>query len=285
MPDSSTAPLVVMCAPNGASLHRSDHPAVPISVNELADCAASLLPLGVSVLHLHVRDAQGGHSLDVGRYREAMDAIRERVGDRMILQLTTEAHGIYDRHQQMRMVRELKPEAVSLALRELCPDDAARDEAGEFFRETLAEGVWPQYILYDAAEVERFDTLRREGYFGQDQPFVLAVLGRYRDSTEGTTAGLEKLLRITGVKEFPWAVCCIGHQEGAVVARAAELGGHIRVGFESNRWLPDGEVARDNAHLLSDELSLVARSAAASRPIATADWVRRNLAQMETDTR
>src|SRR5210317_1856139 len=109
MSETMTKPMVVISAPNGARLQKSDHPAVPLSAEELADCAESLLTAGVSVLHLHVRDSAGGHTLDAGRYREAMAAIRDRIGDQLILQVTTEAVGMYDRHQQMELVRELKP--------------------------------------------------------------------------------------------------------------------------------------------------------------------------------
>ena len=79
---------------------------------------------------------------------------------------TTDAFGIYDRRQQRALVRELQPEAASMALRELCPDEASEAEAGEFFRELLDAGTWPQYNLYSAEEAVRFDTLRREGFFG-----------------------------------------------------------------------------------------------------------------------
>ena len=41
--------------------------------------------------------------------------------------------------------------------------------------------------------------------------------------------------------------------------------------------LPNGQVAQDNAHLLAEELGLIARSDAALRPIATAAWVREHL--------
>ena len=275
------SPLVVMSAPNGARLQKSDHPAVPLTADELADCAASLLPLGVSVLHLHIRDGDGRHSLDADRYREAMAAIRERIGDRMILQITTEAQGMYDRHQQMALVRELRPEAVSLALRELCPDPAAWDEAGAFFRELAEEDIWAQFILYNAAEMARFDALRQDGFFGREKPFTLAVLGRYRDSNHGSLVGLEEVLMAADSNSFPWAVCCIGQREAEVVCRAAELGGHVRIGFESNRLLPDGNIATDNAQLVEAELKLLAQSAAAQRPVASSDWVRIHLAECD----
>jgi len=279
MAETATTPLVIMSAPNGARQQKSDHPAVPLSPEELADCAESLLPLGVSVLHLHVRDSGGGHSLDAGRYREAMAAIAERVGDRLIVQVTTEAMGIYERRQQMELVRELKPEAVSLAMRELCPDKQSLDESGEFFRELREQGIWPQFILYTATEAARFDALRRDGFFGGESPFALAVLGRYQESVEGSTVGLIKFLEATDTADFPWAICCIGHLEGEVVCRAAKLGGHVRIGFESNRLLPNGQVARDNAQLLREELKLIAASSAASRPLASAEWVRNNLVE------
>ena len=271
-------PLVVMSAPNGARLQKSDHATVPLTPGELADCAASLLPLGVSIMHLHVRDSGGRHSLDPGLYRQAMAAIRERVGDRLILQVTTEALGMYDRRQQMELVRELRPEAVSLAFRELCPDERLLDESGVFFRELAELGTWPQYILYTREEAARFDRLRKEGFFGTRRPFVLIVLGRHPESEEGSSAGLNHFLESIEFDDLPWAVCCSGPQEAKVMCRAAEIGGHLRIGFENNRRLPDGQRAASNRELVSEELKLIAESAASNRPIASADWIRKHLA-------
>jgi 3-keto-5-aminohexanoate cleavage enzyme len=278
MPEPDAGPLAVIAAPNGARLDKAGHPAVPLTAPELAACAADLADCGVSILHLHVRDAHGAHVLDAARYREARDAIRERVGDRLVLQVTTEAVGRYGREQQMALVRELKPEAVSLALRELCPDPAAEPEAGAFFRELEAEGIWPQYILYSAVEVARFERLRQEGFFGASKPFALFVLGRYAEALEGDPAELDAFLGACEPVAFPWAVCCFGPAEPQAVRRAASLGGHVRIGFENNRFLPDGTVARDNAQLVASELALLRGSDATSRPIASADWVRRQLA-------
>lgn len=74
------------------------------------------------------------------------------------------------------------------------------------------------------------------------------------------------------------AICCFGPAEPMAVQRAAALGGHVRIGFENNRLLPDGTHARNNAQLVASELALLRGTAAARRPIATADWVRRQLA-------
>jgi uncharacterized protein (DUF849 family) len=278
MADPGPEPLVVIAAPNGARLDKDGHPAVPLTAAELAACAADLADCGVSVLHLHVRDDDGRHVLDAGRYRAAQDAIRERVGDRLVLQITTEAVGRYNRAQQAALVRQTRPEAVSLALRELCPDSATEPEAGEFFRELHELGIWPQYILYSAAEAARFERLRQEGFFGTSAPFALFVLGRYSDSLEGDPGELDAFLAAFEPGAFAWAVCCFGPAEPAAVQRAATLGGHVRIGFENNRVLPDGTVARNNAQLVASELALLPAAGALQRPIATADWVRAQLA-------
>ena len=278
MVDRGGEPLVVIAAPTGARLDKNGHPGVPLSVAEIADCAADLAEVGVSVLHLHVRDEHGNHVLDADLYRAATDAIRERVGETLVLQVTTEAVGQYDRRQQMALVRELQPEAVSLALRELCPDREAEAEAGGFFCELVEKGVWPQYILYSAAEATRFEQLRQDGLFGTETPFALFVLGRYSDALLGDPAELDSFLDTRESGAYPWAVCCFGATEAAAVQRAADAGGHVRIGFENNRTLPDGTLARDNAQLVAAELGVIASSAVSVRPIASADWVRRHLA-------
>lgn len=262
------APVIVMAAPNGARLTRADHPAVPVTATELADEAEALVDAGVSVLHLHVRDEAGQHTLDVGRYRQAIDAIERRVGHRLLIQVTSEAVGRYTAAEQMDMVRALRPAAVSLALRELCPDASSESAAGTFFAELHESGCWPQYILYSVEELRRFDRLRVAGLFADPEPFVLLVLGHYRSGTDGSVADLDTFLSAFDPTAFPWAVCCFGAAEADVMQAAAQAGGHLRIGFENNRVLPGGGVATHNAELVGATLARIAR-----RP-ATAEEVR-----------
>lgn len=242
--------VIIMSAPNGARRSQDDHAALPITPAELADNAEALCAAGVSILHLHVRDEQGQHTLDPGRYRDALTAIRERVGEQLILQVTTEAVGRYSADEQMAVVRELKPEAVSLALREICPSNDKEAAAATFFAWLTAANIWPQYILYSAADVQRFDSMRRRGVFAEDSPFALFVLGNYVSGVAGQVADLDSLLRAVNTNLFPWAVCCFGGNEHAVMQSALRQGGHVRIGFENNVQLADGSEAVDNAALI-----------------------------------
>ena len=183
---ASASFLALIAAPNGARRGPADQPAVPITPAELALCAETLLAEEVSVFHLHVRDAAGNHSLSPSFYREAISAIRGRVGDQLVIQVTTEAVGRYTRQEQMAAVRALRPEAVSLSLRELCPDEAAEAEAAAFFAWLRGESIWPQYILYSPGDLTRFEQLRRRGLFAEERPSCLFVAGRYTEQLTGT---------------------------------------------------------------------------------------------------
>lgn len=248
-------PLIVMCAPNGARLQKQHHSGVPITATELGLCAPPLVDAGVSVLHMHVRDDKGSHSLDAERYKYAIDEVRARVGDKLIIQITTEAVGRYSRQEQMAIVRSLRPEACSLALSELCPSDATVPEARDFFHEIVSAGVWPQYILYSPDEAARFDRLRKQGVFGQKAPFVLFVLGRYSKTLEGDPSEIDRYLKAVTPDAFPWAACCFGRREAEAMQKAYRQNGHIRVGFENNSAGADGEVYCDNVALVQSEIA------------------------------
>jgi len=259
-----------MSAPNGARRMPAEHASLPITSQQLAECASSLAEASVSVLHMHVRDADNLHTLDVTRYRDALKAVQNAIGDDMIVQVTTEAVGQFLPDEQMQMVRDLRPEAVSLALRELCADEAAERTAGAFFEWLVSERIWPQYILYSVDDVVRFDRLCRKGLFADDHPFCMLVLGQYADGREGQTSDLVEMLGARADR-YPWSVCCFGENENDAALHAASAGGHVRIGFENNVLLLDGSVAADNSALINQFNETRPTS---TRQAATADEIR-----------
>ncbi len=244
-------PLILMSAPNGARRGKADHPNLPISPAEIAAEAMRIADSGATLLHLHIRDDQGRHALDSDRYRAAIDAIRDAIGDRMVVQITTEAVGRYAPAAQMAVVRGLRPESVSLALRELITSDDDRDieQGAAFFSWLRDAGIAPHFILYSADDVRRFEDFRARGIIPQKRPFALFVLGRYVESTEVRANDLLPFLAVHD-QSCPWSVCAFGPAESAAALTAAALGGHVRVGFENNLWRADGSLASSNADLV-----------------------------------
>lgn len=271
MPAAAWDPLLLAVAPNGARKTKADHPTLPITPAELAETARRCVAAGAAMIHLHVRDAAEAHSLDVGRYREATDAVREACGEDIVIQVTTEAVGRFTPQEQMACVRELVPEAASFAVRELVPDAAAEPEAGRFFAWVREAGIQAQFILYAPEDLARFEDLVARGVLPPGPHFLLFVLGRYAKDQTSEPAELLPFVQANRAGH-PWAVCAFGPKETACALTAAALGGHARVGFENNLFLPDGEVAPDNAALVA----AVARGAAAlGRPLADAAAARR----------
>jgi uncharacterized protein (DUF849 family) len=242
-------PIAIAVAPNGARKTHADHPALPITPDELAACARQCVDAGAAMLHLHVRRPDGTHSLEPDDYRPAVAAV----------------------------LRALQPEAISAALRELVPDAAHEAEAARFFGELAAARTAIQYILYSADDVVRYRDLRARGVLPDTPHWVLFVLGRYSAGQRSDPSDLLPFLQAWAdggalTANVPWAMCAFGPREAECALTAALLGGHARLGFENNMALPDGSTAPDNAALVTN---LRRHLDALHRPLASAAELRR----------
>jgi 3-hydroxybutyryl-CoA dehydrogenase len=263
-------PLLITVAPNGAYKQTKDHPALPVTPETLAQTAKACMDAGAAMLHMHIRDAQGGHSLDVAGYREATRVVRAAVGSGLILQVTSEAANRYQAAQQIAMVKALIPEAVSVGLREIDRPEIGERGLAEFFAWLVAHKVMTQVILYDESDLQRWQALRQAGVIPEGKWSLLFVLGRYTAGQRSEPKDLLPFVTHHHTNE-PWAMCAFGSGEHACATAAAALGGHVRVGFENNLLLKSGVVARDNAALVHQVVQV---AAALGRPVATADQAR-----------
>ena len=73
MSDAFPHPVAIAVAPNGGRRVKVDHPAIPLTAKELAETAAECLEAGAAMIHVHVRDAGGGHLLDADAYGKTTD--------------------------------------------------------------------------------------------------------------------------------------------------------------------------------------------------------------------
>lgn len=244
---NETRQVAIAVAPNGGRLTTADHACVPVTPGALATCASACLEAGAAMFHIHVRDRDQNHLLDAQAYVEAISAIRAAVGDRLVLQITTEALGRYQPDFQAEIVRKVRPEAASLALRELIPDAGHESSFAELLAFMARERIAPQIILYSPDEAVRLNDLIKRGLVPFEDLPVLYVLGRYTAGQRSAPADLLPFLAASQPKFSHFMVCAFGPQEAACVTSAALLGGHVRVGFENNTALPDGSVAESNA--------------------------------------
>lgn len=229
-------------APNGARRGKADHPALPITSAEIAATARACQLEGADCIHLHVRDAQGAHSLDPGRYRDAMVAIGEAAPG-LAIQITTESAGRFGVADQYACLDALRPAAASVSVRELDRDPALAARLYALADET---GTDLQHILYGPDCIARFEDLCARGIIRDSLPDVILVLGRYVPPHPAHPGDLAPLLAQLA-RPVTWTVCAFGRAERACLIEAIRLGGNARIGFENNTEQPDGSQLADNA--------------------------------------
>jgi uncharacterized protein (DUF849 family) len=262
-----SAPLIIMAAPNGARLTKRDHPNLPVTVAETAAEAARCRAAGAAALHAHVRDEDGVHVLDPGLYRELIEAVRETCGD-MLVQITSEAVGRYSPAEQAATVFASRPEAASVALREMWPANSPDEErrARDFYARAKAEGIHIQHILYDAKDLARFSDACARRIVPEGRRDALFVLGRYAALRQAEPGELDGFIGADMSAVTSWTVCAFGRRGYDCLVRALPLGGHVRVGLENNLHMRDGSLAPDSAALVSE---IAEAASAAGRGLAS----------------
>src|SRR5215510_615498 len=78
---------LITVAPTGAESSKADVPALPVTLDELVVTAKECAALGASVIHVHIRDDEAQPSLDLGRLRATVSALREATD--LIVQLSS----------------------------------------------------------------------------------------------------------------------------------------------------------------------------------------------------
>lgn len=241
--------VVLAIAPNGARKTKVDHPNIPLNSTEIAQTANDCLAKGASMMHLHVRNPEdNSHSLSVDLYQKAIDAINSSSKNGIFIQVTSEAVGVYSPEEQFEMIHALKPEAVSIGLREI----KSLDERviHEHFIRMKKSDINPQIILYNEYDLNEYhDWLSRKVLPGNAYP-ILLVIGKPTPEGSFENSYLNKE-NVSKLKASSWMICAFGENEFSAAKLAASLAGHIRIGFENNSLLEDGSEAEDNAALIN----------------------------------
>jgi len=242
-----------MVAPNGARRTTKDHPAIPVTDEDLIETALSCYDAGARGLHAHIRTEQQTHLLDVERYETLISNLNERLPN-LEVQVTSEAAGVYESDAQIDLLSRINAPWVSVAIREILRSQDLEKLQPFFYR--LHNKSRVQFILYDADDVKTLASLIEQSIIQTEVIEVLYVLGRYSANQESTPEQLDPFLDIRDrfkktcipIREM---ICAFGKGQIPCLLRAASEGIDLRIGFENGIWLPDGTIAENNAALVS----------------------------------
>lgn len=233
-------------APNGARKTKDDLPNIPLTPEEIGAEAKACMIAGAAMIHLHVRNHKGNHSLNDNFYREAIQQIKDQTDDKLFIQATSESVGKYSSDEQFEMIHSLKPSGVSIGINEIKRHDEL--ELNEHFNWMRQNNIYPQLILYNQHDLSIYKNWLEDGILPGNGYPVLLVIGKPQLKGGFDRDALEVELNLSASS---WMVCAFGEQEYQIGKRAAELGGHIRLGFENNNLLDDGSAAQNNAELIA----------------------------------
>lgn len=237
----------IMVAPNGARRTKTDHQALPVTIEEIVVTAKACFVAGANGLHAHLRDDEQKHVLDAGLYKELISEL-DVVLPEMDVQITTEAVGMYSPTQQRELVRAVLPMFVSISLSEMISDNEI-ETAKQFYNWANDEGIAVQHILYSPKEFRLLIDYVGQQIIPVNHLQVLFVLGKFGKEQESEVDELLPFLQLleTAGLEIDWMVCAFGKSETECLKFAMNSGGKARIGFENNLWNSNGEMAKDNA--------------------------------------
>src|SRR5690606_14696645 len=86
--------LIITAAICGAEVTKEHSPAVPYTIEEIANEAYSAYQKGASIIHLHVREDDGTPTQNKERFRLAIEAIKAKCPDVIIQPSTGGAVGM-----------------------------------------------------------------------------------------------------------------------------------------------------------------------------------------------
>ena len=269
-PTSSAATLITV-APTGAESAKADVPALPVTVGEVGAAARDCQAVGAAVLHLHVRDTDTRPTLDLGRVREVVAAVRESTD--LVVQLSS-GGAVTDPFDARLAVLDAEPDAASLTLGTV---NFGRDVFSnpwdlivELHTQMQQRGIVPEYEVFDLGQLATLARLLdRHGppYGGHVHvDLVMGVPGGMPGTAQALTSCLPLL-----PSGATFAATGVGRTSLPVMLAALSAGGHLRVGMEDTLTYAPGEPVRDNTQLVARAAGL---ARIAQRPPMTTDDAR-----------
>src|SRR5690348_13919202 len=145
-----TTPTLITVAPTGAESAKADVPTLPVSLDELVTTARECAAIGASVIHVHIRDEDARPTLDLGRLRDTVAALRSETD--LIIQLST-GGAVTDPEADRLRVLDAAPDMASCTMGTVnFGDDVFLNRWGfvvELHTRMQERGIVPEYEIFD----------------------------------------------------------------------------------------------------------------------------------------
>lgn len=252
------AGTLITVAPTGAEAAKAAVPALPVTLPELVSTARDCAAVGAAVIHVHIRDEAARPTLEPGRLRDTVQALREQTD--LIVQLSS-GGAVTDSEQDRLRVLDAEPDAASCSMGTVNFGSEVFLNRWDFIvalhQQMQQRQVVAEYEIFDLGQLATLQRLldKHGPPYGEHVhcDLVMGVPG----GMPGTTAAL-----VAAVQALPpgatFSATGVGRTTLSVALAALSTGGHLRVGMEDTLTYAQGQPVESNAQL-------VARAAALAR--------------------
>jgi 3-keto-5-aminohexanoate cleavage enzyme len=256
-----TTPTLITVAPTGAESAKADVPALPVTLDELVATAKECEAVGASVVHVHIRDDAARPTLDLGRLRATVAALRDSTD--LIVQLSS-GGAVTDPESDRLAVLDAGPEMASCTMGTVNFGDDVFLNRWQFVVDLHTRmqerGIVPEYEIFDLGHLAALQRLLgRYGLPAGGHVHVDLVMG-VPGGMPGTTEAL--VACVGAMRDLPegttFSATGIGRTAVPVLLASLSAGGHLRVGMEDTITYAKDQPVDSNAQL-------VARAAAFAR--------------------
>lgn len=265
---------LITVAPTGAESSKADVPALPVTLDELVTTAKECEALGASVVHVHIRDGAARPTLDLGRLRETVAALRQSTD--LIVQLSS-GGAVTDPESDRLAVLDAGPEMASCTMGTVNFGDDVFMNRWEFIVELHTRmrdrGIVPEYEIFDLGHITALARLLDKhglpagGHVHAD--LVMGVPGGMPGTTEALVACRQAMRDLPEGTTF--SATGIGRSTIPVILASLSAGGHLRVGMEDTIAYAKGRPVESNMQLVARAVGF---AQLAQRPPLTAAQAR-----------
>jgi len=245
---------LITVAPTGAEVRKADAPALPVTLAELVASAKECQAVGASVVHVHIRDADAEPTLDLGRLRDTVAALRAETD--LVVQLSS-GGAVTDPEADRLRVLEAAPDMASCTMGTVNFGDDVFLNRWEFIVELHTRmqehAIVPEYEIFDLGHLTSLRRLLDRhglpagGHVHVD--FVMGVPGGMAGTAEALVACKHALRDLPPDTTF--SATGIGRTTIPVLLASLAAGGHLRVGMEDTISYRKGQPVESNAQLVA----------------------------------
>ena len=215
-------------------------PHVPITVSEIIEDVHKASEIGITMVHLHARDAiTGMPTYEKEIYAEIIAGIR-KYAPKLVLCVSLSGRDFKELEQRsdaLFLEDHLKPDMGSLTLSSLNFNTTASINSPQMVQDLARvmkeRGIVPELEVFDAGMINYAKYLERKDLL--QAPYYFNLLF-------GNIACAQADILHTGVmindlpKDSFWSLAGIGNSQLKMNSLAIAIGGGVRVGLEDNIW-------------------------------------------------